>query len=294
VELIGRLDHDIGRAGDQVVGLEQPVNRGFRHEVALLVGEVHGQFPGAQLRLFQRQLDDLVVDISRDAVPHPARRRWPIFQRLRPAFKVAVIPAVECPAGDAELVQRALGRQVRLLDDPDDLELLGCGIPHSSSPPSAIMLFLSRPVFQRQIGHAFLQRTGFAAQVLHLAGGRGTGSVARQAALARFHELLRPGVVQALSDPFLAAQLGDAVFPAQAIQHDADLVLGREVATGLTPDVLHHLLCRGLGWRFCIGGSGLHLRSFVTTTKPRSSLNHNLKSVPWALTADNGQIDYGL
>ncbi|WP_271179181.1 aldehyde dehydrogenase family protein, partial [Paracoccus kondratievae] len=27
-------------------------------------------------------------------------------------------------------------------------------------------------------------------------------------------------------------------------------------------------------------------RSFVTTTKPKSSLNHNLKSVPWALTGD--------
>ncbi|WP_271179973.1 hypothetical protein, partial [Paracoccus kondratievae] len=26
--------------------------------------------------------------------------------------------------------------------------------------------------------------------------------------------------------------------------------------------------------------------SFVTTTKPKSSLNHNLKSVPWALTGD--------
>ncbi|SIR63491.1 dihydroxy-acid dehydratase, partial [Bosea sp. TND4EK4] len=32
---------------------------------------------------------------------------------------------------------------------------------------------------------------------------------------------------------------------------------------------------------------GLHLRSFVTTTKPKSSLNHNLKSVPLVLTADS-------
>jgi hypothetical protein len=30
---------------------------------------------------------------------------------------------------------------MRLLDKPDDLELFGRGIPHSSSPPSAIMLF---------------------------------------------------------------------------------------------------------------------------------------------------------
>jgi len=31
---------------------------------------------------------------------------------------------------------------------------------------------------------------------------------------------------------------------------------------------------------------GLHLRSFVTTTKPQPSLNHNLKSVPLVLTGD--------
>jgi len=35
---------------------------------------------------------------------------------------------------------------------------------------------------------------------------------------------------------------------------------------------------------------GLHLRSFVTTTKPQPSLNHNLKSVPWVLTGDNQHI----
>src|SRR5690606_13016531 len=38
--------------------------------------------------------------------------------------------------------------------------------------------------------------------------------------------------------------------------------------------------------RFFQGGFGLHLRSFVTTTKPKSSLIHNLKSVPLALTPD--------
>src|SRR3546814_8954813 len=66
-----------------------------------------------------------------------------ILQRLRPALEVAVVPALEGPARDAQLLQRALGRQVRLLDDPNDLQLLGCGLPHSSSALSAIMLFLS-------------------------------------------------------------------------------------------------------------------------------------------------------
>src|SRR3546814_1626941 len=101
----------------------------------------------------------MLLDIVADAIPHPARRRWPILQRLRPAFEVAVIPSIEGPAGDAELVQRPLGGQMRLLDDPDDLELLRCGIPHSSSPPSAIMLFLSRRFSSvRSATHSFRAR----------------------------------------------------------------------------------------------------------------------------------------
>jgi hypothetical protein len=37
-EGVGRLEQDEGRAGDQVVRLQQPVNRGFRDKVLLLVG----------------------------------------------------------------------------------------------------------------------------------------------------------------------------------------------------------------------------------------------------------------
>ena len=45
-------------------------------------------------------------------------------------------------------------------------------------------------------------------------------------------------------------------------------------------------LSRGHRWKFFQGGLGLHLRTFVTTTKPKLSLIYNLKSVPWVLTAD--------
>src|SRR3546814_4629874 len=72
------------------------------------------------------------------------------------------------------------------------------------------------------------------------AGGRSAGCVSGEAPLAGLHELLRPGVIQALGDPFLAAQLGNAVLAAQAFQHDPDLVFGREVPTRRTPDVLPH------------------------------------------------------
>src|SRR5215510_11139630 len=66
-----------------------------------------------------------------------------IFQGLRPAGAIKIIPVVKCRPGNAELLQRASDRQMRLLDQPDDLELLGCGVSHSPSPPSASMLFLS-------------------------------------------------------------------------------------------------------------------------------------------------------
>src|SRR3546814_13381400 len=71
-----------------------------------------------------------------------------ILQRLRPALEVAVVPALEGPARAAQLLQRALGRKVRLLDDPNDLQLLGCGLPHSSSALSEIMLFLSNRLYR--------------------------------------------------------------------------------------------------------------------------------------------------
>src|SRR3546814_1806557 len=117
-----------------------------------------------------------------------------------------------------------------------------------------------------------LQSTGFAAQILNLAGGCGAGGVAGQTALTRFHELFRPGVIKALGDAFLAAQLGDAVLAAQPIENDADLVFSREVATGLTPNILHHPLSRGLCRRFFQGGLGLHLRSFVRSEAQTSEL----------------------
>src|SRR3546814_8802821 len=66
--------------------------------------------------------------------------------------------------------------------------------------------FFEQTVFECQVGHAFLQSTGFAAQILNLAGGCGAGGVAGQTALTRFHELFRPGVIKALGDAFLRSE----------------------------------------------------------------------------------------
>src|SRR5690606_41241160 len=84
--------------------------------------------------------------------------------------------------------------------------------------------FFEQTVFQRQIGDACLQRAGLPTQILNLVRGGSTSRITRQSALAGLHELLGPCVIEALRDPFLAAQLGDAVFAAQTVQHDSDLV----------------------------------------------------------------------
>ena len=136
---------------------------------------------------------------------------------------------------------------MRLLDQADDLELLGGGVPHSSSPPSAIMLFLSSRSSSACSATTSFSVLGLAAQILDLVAGRRTRGVAGEPPLAGFQELLRPAVVQALGDAFAAAQLGDAVLAAQAIQHDADLLFGRVVLPRRPADVLDDLFGRQVG-----------------------------------------------
>ena len=58
LELVGRLDDDEGRAGDQVVGLEQPIDRGFRDEIAFGIGEAVASSRGDSSGTLQRHGDD--------------------------------------------------------------------------------------------------------------------------------------------------------------------------------------------------------------------------------------------
>jgi hypothetical protein len=108
----------------------------------------------------------------------------------------------------------ALHRQMRCFDEPDDLQLLGCGVSHSSSPPSPIMLFLSRR-FSRVRSATPPSERGLRAQLPSPRAGRLSGRIPRKALLARFEEFLRPAVIQALGNPFTAAQRGDALLAAQ-------------------------------------------------------------------------------
>ena len=95
------------------------------------VGLVPGSPDGSGVEL----IDSLDVDMGRAGAalpaqcgPHRVRAHRVILQRSRAALGLAARPALGRSTGDTERVQRPLGRQVRLLSDPDDLELLGCGI----------------------------------------------------------------------------------------------------------------------------------------------------------------------
>ena len=67
------------------------------------------------------------------------------------------------------------------------------------------MLFLKQAELERLLGDDLLQRAGFLAQCLDLIARGRAGRVTGQAALTGFQELLRPSVIQALSDGFAAA-----------------------------------------------------------------------------------------
>ncbi len=105
LELVGGLDDDEGRAGDQVLRLEQPVDRGFRDEVAAFIGEGDRQLARRQLWLIEGKVDDLLADVIGDTVPDPFRP-WPtILECVHTAGQETVVPAMESGAGNAELLQ---------------------------------------------------------------------------------------------------------------------------------------------------------------------------------------------
>ena len=86
--------------------------------------------------------------------------------------------------------------------------------------------FFEQAVLQGEVGQRLLQVAALLTQRLHLVTRCRTGGIACKALLASFEEFLGPAIIQALGDPFTAADRGNAVFATQAFQHDADFVLG--------------------------------------------------------------------
>lgn len=88
---------------------------------------------------------------------------------------------------------------------------------------------------------------------------------------------------QRLRNALAPTQLGDHALDAQPVEHDPDLLFGRELSPGGTPDILNQPLAEGR-----LGASGLwsHLRSFVSVMKPQSSSIDYPQSVSLVLTPD--------
>ena len=92
-------------------------------------------------------------------------------------------------------------------------------------------------ILNHQLSQHFLELTRFRSQRLHLDRGRLSGNIARQALLAGFEKNRGPAVTEMLIDPFLAAQLSDAVLTTQASQDDPDFLLRRILSTRSTANV---------------------------------------------------------
>ena len=189
-ELTGCLDDDEGRAGDQIMGLQRAIHCGFRHKVAFLIRERHGQLARRQLRLFQGEVDNLALHLVRNTVPDVLWLGRLILQPSLTALQIPVVPAIERGAGNAQLGQRQACRQMALLDQPDDLQasqMLGTSFVVA---PIACHAFFEKTQFERLLGNHLLEVLCFAAQFLDLVSVRSARRVTRQPLLPGFHEVL--------------------------------------------------------------------------------------------------------
>src|SRR5436309_15824774 len=80
-------------------------------------------------------------------------------------------------------------------------------------PPHPRERFFEQAVFDQDLSRGLLELARLSLELLDLVRGRLTRRVAGEQFLARLQELL-------LIDPFLAAQLSNAVLAAQAFQHE--------------------------------------------------------------------------
>src|SRR5262245_24180612 len=81
-------------------------------------------------------------------------------------------------------------------------------------PPHPRERFFEQAVFDQDLSQRLLELARLSLELLDLVRGRLTRRVAGEPFLARLQELLRPTVVEVLIDPFLAAQLSNAVLAA--------------------------------------------------------------------------------
>src|SRR5215471_58934 len=142
--------------------------------------------------------------------------------------------------------------------------------------------FFEQAVFDQDLSQGLLELARLSLELLDLVRGRLTRRVAGEPFLARLQELLRPTVVQVLIDPFLTAQLSNAVLATQAFQHDADLLFsGMMPACGSAniPDCLFSAL------RYALARLSHRCSSAGLPMSQQSSLTQSAHSVRQVLTA---------
>jgi hypothetical protein len=112
LELVRGTDHDMRRRGDEVLGLEDAVRRGFRDEVSLLVGVLDRQLPRREVFVLERELHDVPANLVRDAVPDRPGSWGLVGQSIEATLDPTGVPVVVGAARDPEHGQRALHRQM--------------------------------------------------------------------------------------------------------------------------------------------------------------------------------------
>lgn len=90
---------DEGRAGDEALGLQQPINTGFRDKGLLAIGERDSHFARAEFRLVERVCDDLLTDLVGDAVPDAFGSSLAILECFIVRPSPLILNVGKCPAG---------------------------------------------------------------------------------------------------------------------------------------------------------------------------------------------------
>ena len=125
------------------------------------------------------------------------------------------------------------------------ISCLSAAVNRTYRPPSRRPAdFFEYAILKDRLGHDLLEVTVLAAQVLDFGRRRFARRIAQPPLLTGLEELLAPAVIEIRRYPFAAAERRDALFPAEPLQHDPNLLFGRKPPAGVPPNLPNHLLRR--------------------------------------------------
>jgi len=98
-KLIFGRDQAIGRRGDQVVSLEDPIDAGFRDKIPLMIRDLTGDLPAGFLRILPGYLHHPLLLPLRNRIPDLKPSLRPCPQSIIPLLKVPPIPVTKRAPG---------------------------------------------------------------------------------------------------------------------------------------------------------------------------------------------------